>query len=606
VPEIPAYPLLSVLRADDILAALDVHDTSAAGTGTVKKATVSTVTLLQPSTDTSGTTDTANIQQAMAAGQQLGPGTFYVSNLTIDTGQTLAGSGYGTKLQVVSGTTGYGIALAHPATSGQVTLRNFTLNCANVCGGIGLDNTGFEPEALDVPYDPLHSCTNVFVLAALGDGWHLDNNLRGCSFTNCRQYFASGYGWYLGPGAASGGAGCTDCVFTGCTSGWSGSHGLYVSDNASSNMFSGFKVFYAGVNSSTAVFDTTSNGYEILGDWNVFSSCNAQQNALHGWDLNGCSSVSVTACDADTNGTGTSAGMGFNLNGVSYCSLVSCTGQNNTFDTPGAQSYGIQLTGTMTGTSLIGNSVFGVNDGISETSFTDAGGNTIIDYSQLTSGVPAILRGNPGAYLLGQSSAPGVQQYFAGLWANDPTGNGYGMQAAITGAGLTGNLQMAQAGATTSIGSSAAETAVATLSVPANDPQIGSVYKLSGYATAVLGATGPPTITWRIRWGGTSGTVLAVTAALAESASSTGIWEFDATVVFTSTTQATAKLKLGYNLASTSLAPSHYGAPTEVLVINTTATTVTTASTESLVVTAQFSAADSQALAAVAVPERVA
>lgn len=62
-------------------------------------------------------------------------------------------------------------------------------------------------------------------------------------------------------------------------------------------------------------------------------------------------------------------------------------------------------------------------------------------------------------------------------------------------------------GTSTTVASSAAETVVGTFSVPANEPVVGAIYKLVlrsnfSFLTGV-------TATWRIRWGGVAGTLIA-------------------------------------------------------------------------------------------------
>jgi hypothetical protein len=588
VPQIPAYPLLSVLRADDVLIALDVHDTSASSQGTVKKATVATASLLQPSADTSGTTDTANIQQAVIAGQQLAPGTFYVSNLLLDTGNILAGSGYGTILQAVSGTTGYVIALTHPATSAQVSVRNLTVNCNQVCGGILLDNTGFTPVSPFVPYDPLHSLENVFVLAANGDGYHLDNNAREIRLRNCTQYFASGYGFYLGPGAAAGGAGCTDSHFTDCTSGASGNHGWYIADTAANNMLTSCKAFYAGFTESTGDWGTTECGFEVLGAFCTFTGCSAQQAALHGFDLNAASNCTITGCEADTNSAGASVttGVGINVNGTTQCSVIGNTGTVNTYDPPGSQAYGIQTAGTLNGTSVVGNSLYGNSGSLNR---TDTGGsdNTFIDPAAVQLNYPYI---ETPAGFLGLTSAPSTARYFGLLYGWDGSGgSGYAQLGTTTGAGLASMLQMSQYAATSAVtvASSAAIASLGSLSVPADDPVAGAVYrfKLNG-VLSIASASPATTYVCDVRWGGTGGTLLtslhstatANSPLLAASSALSNVPVLiEGEVEFRTSATVTGWLRMTWTNSTTAAT-----AATVSLAVISSAVTVTTSSAESL------------------------
>jgi hypothetical protein len=321
--------------------------------------------VVPPSGQPNGNTDTANINAVVQAGAAayLLPGTYYVKNLLLDSLGALLGSGPSTVLQPVAGTTGYVIALKTPATTRQVNIRDLTINCNQVCGGISLDNTGFTPNISFVPFDPLHVLDNVFVLAAAGDAFHFDNNMRELRVSKCKQYFATGYGFYLGPGAGASGTGCTDSHFTDCTSGQSGNHGYYLAAGSGNNMFTSCKSFFAGFNEATSTWGTTQCGFEVLSSDTVFAGCSAQQAALHGFDLQGASFISMAGCEADTNSAGASVttGVGINTNGVVNSSITGCTGGNNAGLSPGSQLYGLQVAGTQTGLMLYGNSVTGVN-----------------------------------------------------------------------------------------------------------------------------------------------------------------------------------------------------------------------------------------------------
>jgi hypothetical protein len=325
--------------------------------------------LYEPSGQSSGVKDTATINSIIQNGQQvqLVGGIYYInSTLQPDTYGGIMGIGQGTRLQAVGSISGDMINLLHPATTAFVNLGSFML-IPNVgaLNGIRFDNTGFTPVGSYVIYDPLHTLDNIFVKGAGGDAYHFDNNARGISIQRCQQYFAGGYGFYGGPGASAGGAGMTDCRFTACTSGPSGNHGFMLAAGSSDNTFTGSKAFYSGYNEATAAWGTTQCGFEVQGDWNVFAACNAQQAALHGFDLNNCSYVAVGVNDADTNNAGnpgTGAGVAVNLNTAQYCAISGNVGSNNSSDPPGNQLYGVQVAGNCTGTTINGNPVSGAVD----------------------------------------------------------------------------------------------------------------------------------------------------------------------------------------------------------------------------------------------------
>jgi hypothetical protein len=310
----------------------------------------------------SGTNDTAAINAVIGAGQMVSlvsGGAYNVGNLVAAS----YGGIYGNNaiMTALPGTTGYIFALKTPATTKQVVIRDLTINCNQVCGGIQLDNTGFTPIIQFTPYDPMHTLDNILVLAALGDAYHFDNNAREIRVENCKQYFASGYGFYRGPGAASNGAGCTDSHFTDCTSGPSGNHGWYEASGSGNNMHVSSKGFFSGFSEAAGTWGTTENAFEILSTNSVYDACSAQQAALHGFDLNNAAQVSVSNCEADTNsaGAGVTTGVGVNVNASANCTVAHVVGSNNGSISPGAQAYGIQVAGNITGTTIYGNTVTG-------------------------------------------------------------------------------------------------------------------------------------------------------------------------------------------------------------------------------------------------------
>lgn len=560
---------------------------AANGSAATDLATVGQVRqVIPPSGDTTGVTDTTAINTVIqsAAAAMLESGTYYITNLLPDSYGAIIGTGDATVLSVVSETTGYAIALKTPATTARILLQDFQVSCNDVCGGIQLDNTGFTPSGSYVPYDPLHTLENIFVLGANGDAFHFDNNARELRVHACKQYYCSGYGFYLGPGAASDSDGCTDSHFTDCTSGQSGLDGWYIADTAANNMFTSCKGFYSGFTESTGDWDTTSVGFNIQAGFCTFVSCSAQQAALHGFYLNGCTNVTLAGCEADTNsaGTGVTTGVGIEVDGVSYCSVVGCTGGLNTYDPPGAQAYGIQIDGTVTGTSLLGNSVTGASTGINLPTYVNGGGNVIIDYSQAVMGSTAILQGNPSAYLQGQASLPAGVQYFSQLTGYDPASTGYGTLGFVTGSGLGGIVQQSQRAATSAVTVTAASiTSLGSLTVPANDPVAGARYKVTAYGT--LGtASSVPTFILDLRWGGTGGTLItsiqstatANAPALTASLSAAPVL-IEGEITFVTSTTCVAWLRMTLRNSATVTT-----APIVMFSDVTTAVTVTTSSSQ--------------------------
>jgi len=544
-----------------------------------------TQVVIPPSGDQTGAKDTARINAVIqgAATAVLLPGTYYVTNLLVGSYGTIAGAGKATILIPATGTTGYVIALKTPATTEYVTVRDLIINCNNVCGGIGLDNTGYQPEVQWQPYDPMHLLQNILILGGNGDAFHFDNNVRSMRVENCITYNTSGYGFYFGTGAASDGLGATDNNITGCITGHTGNSGYYVAAESGNNTFGQCKAFYAGYSEAEGEWvSSTACGFEILSDWTTFTGCSAQQNALHGFDLNGCSYTTVTGSEADTNSAGTSVttGCGINVNGTSYCTVIGNVGSLNSYDPPGAQAYGIQMTGTVTGTAVVGNALTGTSDGIGQSGYVNGGGNTIIDYAQAVIGATAILQGNPAAYVQGQSSFPSGEQYFAQLCGYDPASSGYGTLGFVTGAGLAGTVQQSQRAATSAVtvANSTAIASLGSLSVPASDAAAGARYRLTAHGQ-VSTTTGTPSATADLRWGGTGGTLITsfVTGtsspALGASLSGDAVL-FEAEVEFITSTTCVGWLRMTWRNAATTTVTA--------LASITSAVTVTTGSAESL------------------------
>ena len=296
-------------------------------------------------------------------------GTYKVSStLTAGSITTLQGDGSSTVLSA-AGTSfsgSYMIELANPASTYQVAVRDLylipgTLSGSTLSGpgGIQIDNTGWSGGTTTIIGDTLHTLENVTVFNAGGDGFHFDNHVREMRVRGCKNYRSAGYGFYIGPGTGSGG--CTDSHFTDCTSGFAENHGFYVA--GSNNMFTACKSFASGNNYYSGAIGTTECGFEITGSnasVNVFDGCSAQQNGLHGFDLQSVQQVAVVGCESDSNGAGSGVtiGAGININTAVSCTIIGCTGYQ--FLTPGAQAYGIRHeAGTSTGTWIGMNSVTG-------------------------------------------------------------------------------------------------------------------------------------------------------------------------------------------------------------------------------------------------------
>jgi Pectate lyase superfamily protein len=332
---------------------------------------------------TGAANSTTAIQNALTAAATAGGGTVYlsagtykISNITIDTNVTLCGDGYSTILSAAPGTTGYMIALTTPATTRQVTVRNLALTSSGVTTGhIQLDNTGWEGGD---PYDPLHRLQNIYSFFAGGDAFHFGTSQRELRVENCVQYNAAGYGFYVATG-------CTDSHFTDCTSGPSGNHGFYVA--GWNNMLVSCKAFWSGYDSGTDTWSTTCSGFEVRGLYNTLAACMAQQCSQHGIEVSASGAAAVTGCECDSNSTAATNGAAINIASSGACTITgnigTVTGAASAGPGPGQQLYGIQVSGTCTGTVISGNAVTGsvAQYSLSGTGYTVNGGGTAAAYA---------------------------------------------------------------------------------------------------------------------------------------------------------------------------------------------------------------------------------
>lgn len=156
-----------------------------------------------------------------------------------------------------------------------------------------------------------------------------------------------------------------------------------------------------------------------------------------------------------------------------------------------------------------------------------------------------------------------------------------GILSVTSKGGAAGVVQVTPAAqtATTTVSNTTTETVLQTYTVPANDPQAGSVYHMTGFG--VYSATASPTLDFIVRWGGTGGTLIASisTAFTALNLTNIPFW-YDAIVTFRSTTSCTAAFNLEVAQTATG------GADNAVSYIGTpaAATTVTTTGSSALVV----------------------
>lgn len=137
------------------------------------------------------------------------------------------------------------------------------------------------------------------------------------------------------------------------------------------------------------------------------------------------------------------------------------------------------------------------------------------------------------------------------------------------------------------LANSTTETAIATLTVPANDASVGAVYRIKAFGTCSV--TGTPTLTFRARMGGVAGNGTSLSAITVRSGATDGQWEVEAHMFCTAVGvsgafHATAKAQHNLITGATTWTPLGPN-------VTTTAVTANTTGSLDFVVTAQWGTA---------------
>jgi hypothetical protein len=245
---ITTFGALASPAPNDVLPIVDVDDTTMAPTGTTKKITVSNLLGLQPSGDTTGAADPANIQGLLnlSGVAPLGPGTFWVGS-AIGSPSNSSVDGRGPGVTTLKATTALGGGIfSQVVASGQsihnVRWSNFTLDGNTGPSG---SNIGIAIDTSASNSTPYYSVVaeNVDFVNCFAGWQHAANNASGgplnnettcfnCRFANCAM------GGLIGGTYSSK---FIDCLFAGCTinavgtSGYNGSPVLSTATGPTTN-----------------------------------------------------------------------------------------------------------------------------------------------------------------------------------------------------------------------------------------------------------------------------------------------------------------------------------------------------------------------------------
>lgn len=297
------------------------------------------------------------------------------------------------------------------------------------------------------------------------------------------------------------------------------------------NIFSGCTgsgVSLAGLDASDNITDVTVSGNEIV---NCGGGINAQWTnglAISGNMIDNCGAGMVIGHSTDVVATGNTITTA--TYGIDSVSVVQFNYSNN--DINGASSAGMYLSGGGNGVicnNIISNAVIGI-DSPSGCTTVMCADNEII---QGTGGLQGILvqTTSTGWTVHGNDVSNGT-------WT---PANAFGVVAGtvVTDSGLTGvrgdnvvGTALNPKAVTASLASFTAEAVVATFTLPANEAVAGGHYRFKVFGTAA--SSGTPTYTFRVRFGGLSGTGLASFAGVvtATGVSSAG-WEIAGELYFT-------------------------------------------------------------------------
>lgn len=357
---------LTITRAQESSSArsIIVGDQIAA-TVTAKTLTdIESVTRLLPS----GGNDSSAIQAALATGAALlGPGTFQIGTpLTIDSYQSLIGSGRATKLVAANGLNADLISLATTGTE-WVTIGGLAIdgNYANNSSGNAITFNNNWPGAAQPPpftlTDSHHRLYDLLIYHTAGDGIHFvgaaNKGPRTAILDRVFVYKINGVGFSIQG---------SDSLLVNCESGHTGLQGFVIGPFGANTQLSNCKAFGAGDISTGYGFDITSSDTQM-------SNCSAQNNASHGYHIASDRFIAGN-CLADTNGSASVHPVGFDIAG----NRVYLSGCHAWDDGSGWQGYGLQIESTMDYIAVTGSTYANVSGSLNNLS-----AGTHIDTTQL-------------------------------------------------------------------------------------------------------------------------------------------------------------------------------------------------------------------------------
>lgn len=396
--KISGYNPLSVVRPDDLLPIVDVHDTTMASTGTTKNITVSSLLGLAPSGDSTGVNDTANVQgllnlAAPGATVALRPGTWYQNVPWVIPPQvTLVGSGSwrldSTTCEIIATSSFSGAAMillvdqttgGYSIPSNSQAILNLYLNGSNLSGSIdGIQGQGFvhgvRIENVEIYKAPAHGISIVSNSSGSPYSW------RGAWVT---ANTCGTHGFSLA---------MTDCTWYHLEAIGNGQYGFSLAGSPSNSHFDSCRAEWNGL-----------DGYSLSGTWGsgtgsggvLFTGCSTDRNANNGMNVTATGTVPVIINglmlrrDGRNGGTGGGSYAGFSATSASIPVIV-----NGISVFPGVDDNGTATLSPEYGVSFSGSTYVQILSGYIQGA--TAGINGTVSGSQLIAPNVIVANGSTG------------------------------------------------------------------------------------------------------------------------------------------------------------------------------------------------------------------
>jgi hypothetical protein len=297
----------------------------------------------------------------------------------------------------------------------------------------------------------------------------------------------------------------------------------------------GFSLFGGGTSCALAGCYANGNGqigYNLGLVYSHFSGCAADSNGIGYYLSPGSRNLTFSACGAEDsiNHDSTYNGTAWKIDGASDVVLAGCYAATTS-------NVSFLVTNAAQSVSLVSCTEASPAPGAAASFQVDAGCSaTIAGWSYTTATDLA-----PGTTTIASDGAGNA--VVPGTLSVDGT-------LAVGGTGMartTGTLPAAF-----TVSASTAETAVASLTIPAGEPAAGNLYHLLAFG--VFTATGSPALTPGVRWGGVGGvSLVSAFTAPTVAAGTNRPWRMEGWVNFVSATSCYGRLRFDYGTGATSV-----------------------------------------------------